>query len=83
TFFPMQDDQVHYAGQPVAIVVADTLEQAQYAAGLVRVDYDEAPSVTTIDQGRADAYEPEKIFGGFMPAQLHRGDIGEGLAAAD
>lgn len=83
TFFPMQDDQVHYAGQPVAIVVADTLEQAQYAAGLVRVDYAEAPTVTTIDQGRADAYEPEKIFGGFMPAQLHRGSIDDGLAAAD
>ena len=29
TFFPMQDDVVHYAGQPVAIVVADSLEQAQ------------------------------------------------------
>ena len=67
TFFPMQDDIVHYAGQPVAIVVADTLEQAQYAATLVQVSYAETPSVTTIDQGRADAYEPEKIFGGLMP----------------
>ncbi|XRQ14083.1 xanthine dehydrogenase family protein molybdopterin-binding subunit, partial [Actinomadura welshii] len=35
TFFPMQDDEVHYAGQPVAIVVADSLEQARYAASLV------------------------------------------------
>ena len=26
TFFPLQDDAIHYAGQPVAIVVADTLE---------------------------------------------------------
>ena len=41
TFFPMQDDVVHYAGQPVAIVVADTLEQAQHAATLVRVSYAE------------------------------------------
>ena len=64
TFFPMQDDVVHYAGQPVAIVVADSLEQAQHAATLVQVSYAETPSVTTIDQGRADAYEPEKIFGG-------------------
>ncbi|MFF4235874.1 xanthine dehydrogenase family protein molybdopterin-binding subunit [Actinomadura geliboluensis] len=83
TFFPMQDDTVHYAGQPVAIVVADGLEQAQYAASLVRVEYAEAPSVTVVEQGRADAYEPEKIFGGFMPAQLRRGDIEDGLAAAD
>ena len=56
TFFPMQDDLVHYAGQPVAIVVAGTLEQAQYAATLVRVAYAQTPSVTTIGQGRADAY---------------------------
>ncbi len=83
TFFPMQDDTVHYAGQPVAVVVADGLEQAQYAASLVRVEYAEAPSVTVVEQGRADAYEPEKIFGGFMPAQLRRGDIEDGLAAAD
>ena len=40
TFFPMQDDVIHYARQPVAVVVADTLEQAQYAATLVRVSYD-------------------------------------------
>ncbi|HEU5029263.1 MAG TPA: xanthine dehydrogenase family protein molybdopterin-binding subunit [Spirillospora sp.] len=83
TFFPMQDDTVHYAGQPVAIVVADTLEQAQHAATLVRTEYAETPSVTTIEQGRRDAYEPEKIFGGFMPAQLRRGDVEEGMAAAD
>jgi xanthine dehydrogenase YagR molybdenum-binding subunit len=83
TFFPMQDDVVHYAGQPVAIVVADSLERAQHAARLVRVSYDESPSVTTIDQGRADAYEPDKLFGGLMPARLERGDAAAGLAAAD
>jgi xanthine dehydrogenase YagR molybdenum-binding subunit len=83
TFFPMQDDVVHYAGQPVAIVVADSLERAQYAARLVRVSYSESPSVTTIDQGRADAYEPERLFGGLMPARLERGDAAAGLAAAD
>ena len=33
----MQDDVVHYAGQPVALVVAEEHEQAQYAASLVRV----------------------------------------------
>jgi xanthine dehydrogenase YagR molybdenum-binding subunit len=83
TFFPMQDDVVHYAGQPVALVVADSLERAEYAATLVQVSYAESPSVTTIDQGRADAYEPQKIFGGIMPAQVHRGNVEDGLAAAD
>jgi xanthine dehydrogenase YagR molybdenum-binding subunit len=70
TFFPMQDDVIHYAGQPVAIVIADHLEQAQHAATMVQVSYAEIASVTTIGQGRADAYEPEKIFGGVMPARI-------------
>jgi xanthine dehydrogenase YagR molybdenum-binding subunit len=83
TFFPMQDDVVHYAGQPVAVVVADTLEQAQHAATLVEVSYAEAPSVTTIDQGRGDAYEPERIFGGLIPGSVRRGNVEDGLAAAD
>ena len=83
TFFPMQDDVVHYAGQPVAVVVADSLERAAHTATLVRVTYAEAPSVTTIDQGRADAYEPEKIFGGFIPGRLERGRVDDGFAAAD
>jgi xanthine dehydrogenase YagR molybdenum-binding subunit len=83
TFFPMQDDMIHYAGQPVAIVIADRLEQAQHAATLVRVSYADTVSVTTIDQGRADAYEPDKIFGGVMPARTTRGNIEDGLAAAD
>ena len=39
SFFPMQDDVVHYAGQPVAVVVADSHERAQYAASLLTVRY--------------------------------------------
>jgi xanthine dehydrogenase YagR molybdenum-binding subunit len=50
TFFPMQDEVVRYAGQPVAMVVADSLERAQHAATLLRVSYEETPSTTTLDQ---------------------------------
>ncbi|MFD7609789.1 xanthine dehydrogenase family protein molybdopterin-binding subunit [Streptomyces sp. NPDC059828] len=83
TFFPMQDDIVHYAGQQVALVVADTYERAQHAASLVRISYAETPSVTTIGQGRDSAYEPESIFGGFMPGRIERGNIQAGLDHAD
>jgi xanthine dehydrogenase YagR molybdenum-binding subunit len=82
TFFPMQDDVVQYAGQPVAMVVADTLERAQHAATLVRVTYAEAPSTTTLDQGREQAYEPQRIFGGLVPGRMGRGDVEAGLAGA-
>ncbi len=82
TFFPMQDDQVHYAGQPVALVVADSLERAQHAATLVRIEYEESQSTTTIEQGRDHAYVPERIFGGLIPGRASRGDVEAGLAEA-
>ena len=62
SFFPLQDVIVHYAGQPVALVIADSLERAQHAASLVRVEYETAPAVTTIEQGRDRAYEPERLI---------------------
>jgi xanthine dehydrogenase YagR molybdenum-binding subunit len=83
SFFPMQDDVVHYAGQPVAIVVADTIERAAHAASLVTVRYEPAPPITTIDDGRDVAVEPKMLFGGLMPARNERGDVERGLAEAD
>ena len=37
---PLDDDNVYYYGQFVALVIADTFEQAQAAAAAVHVDYD-------------------------------------------
>jgi xanthine dehydrogenase YagR molybdenum-binding subunit len=82
SFFPMQDDVVHYFGQPVAIVVAESYEGAQHAASLVEVEYELAPSITTIDEGRDAAYEPERLFGGLMPARNERGDVDAALEQA-
>ena len=36
----MQDDRVHWNGQPVAIVLAETQEQAEHAQTLIRVTYE-------------------------------------------
>jgi xanthine dehydrogenase YagR molybdenum-binding subunit len=83
TFFPMQDDVVHYAGQPVALVVADGHERAHHAASLIAVEYERSPSITTIDEGRAAVYEAERLFGGLMPARSERGDVGAALTQAD
>ena len=35
SFFPLQDDEIHYYGQSIAIVLADSYERAQYAVWLV------------------------------------------------
>jgi xanthine dehydrogenase YagR molybdenum-binding subunit len=83
SFFPMQDAVVHYAGQPVALVIAESHEGAQYAASLVDVRYERAPSTTTIDYGRAAAYDAERLFGGLLPGRNERGDVETALATAD
>jgi xanthine dehydrogenase YagR molybdenum-binding subunit len=83
SFFPMQGDLVHYAGQPLAIVIADSHERAQYAASLVDVNYERAASVTSIDEGRDIAVDAERLFGGLMPGRNERGDAERGFAEAD
>jgi xanthine dehydrogenase YagR molybdenum-binding subunit len=40
SIMPMQDERVLYEGQPVALVLAETLEAAEEAAPLVRVTYE-------------------------------------------
>ena len=54
------DDKIHFSNQPVALAIADTLEQAQHAATLVRLRYEQAPSQTDITQNLANSYKPKK-----------------------
>ena len=42
----MQDDSIHWNGEPVAIVLAETQEQADYAASLIDVAYESSPPRT-------------------------------------
>jgi xanthine dehydrogenase YagR molybdenum-binding subunit len=74
---------VHDAGQPVALVVAESHERAQHAASLVQVAYEVTPSVTTIDDGRTEAVEADRLFGGLLPGRNERGDVDAALEQAD
>src|SRR5258708_15016675 len=47
TYPPLQDDKIHYAGQPVAIVVAETLPQPAYAGTLIAIDNKFDPPVVS------------------------------------
>ncbi|MGJ7548622.1 xanthine dehydrogenase family protein molybdopterin-binding subunit [Pseudomonas alloputida] len=38
-FRPLFNDQVLYSGQPLALVIAESLELARYASTLIRIDY--------------------------------------------
>ncbi|MFC0108007.1 hypothetical protein [Kibdelosporangium aridum] len=42
----LQNTEIHYSGQPVALVVAETIEQAQAGAKALKVTYEELPHDT-------------------------------------
>ncbi|TMB53003.1 MAG: xanthine dehydrogenase family protein [Chloroflexi bacterium] len=44
----LADRETKYHGEPIAAVAAETVDAAEEAAGLVRVDYEELPAVHTI-----------------------------------
>lgn len=47
-------DRVRYVGEPVAVVIAETIEIAENAAELVDVGYDDLPRATTIQEALAE-----------------------------
>ena len=76
----MQDDQVHWNGEPVALVLAETQEQADHAASLVRVTYEAAPAALDFERERAGAHPPHSILG--EPSKLEVGDAEAALKSA-
>ncbi|MGX5207984.1 xanthine dehydrogenase family protein molybdopterin-binding subunit [Streptomyces violaceus] len=66
-----QDDRVLFHGQPVAVVVATTLEAAQHGASLVRVEYDAEQPSTDLHEAKPD-----------KPTNYARGDADAGLASS-
>lgn len=54
---PLQSDAVHYTGQQIAVVVADTLEHATHAAALVKVTYETATPRTDMKALRSEGKE--------------------------
>jgi xanthine dehydrogenase YagR molybdenum-binding subunit len=59
TYLPLQDDRIHYAGQPIALAVAATLDQATYAGTLIKASYEKhAPAVFDLRTAKEDAVEP-------------------------
>jgi len=75
-----QDDLVHYNGQPVALVLAETQEQADHAASLIRVSYLTEAAVTSLDAARAKGSEPGSFMG--QPLKREVGDAERALADA-
>ena len=80
----LQDDRVTHQGQPIGLVVAQTVEQAMHAASLVRVTY--RPEAAITDVARAQVVMPTQQKtdqGEKRPPQTGRGDAQAALASAD
>ena len=76
----LNTDEVYFNGQPVAVVVAETLEQAEHAATLVAVEYEEKQAKLILQAEKPDAVLPEHIPG--EPSDLKQGDAEGALAEA-
>ena len=76
----LQDDQVHWNGQPVAVVLAETQEQADHAKSLVKVTYDALPSTTSFAAAKAHGQEVANFFG--EPLENKIGDAEAAFASA-
>ena len=79
---PLQDARLHYNGQCLALVVADTLEHARAAAALVEVRYgDPDPAAFTLAQGAERVQDVAKVGGG-DPGQVQVGHAEPAYAQA-
>jgi xanthine dehydrogenase YagR molybdenum-binding subunit len=76
---PLADDVVNYHGQYIAMIVADTIENARYAASLVVAKYADAPFSTDL-AGAATSSHPVQVMGEEL--QVSRGDVESALATA-
>ena len=76
----LQDDRIHWNGQPIAAVLAETQEQADHAASLLRFTYDAEPSTTTLAGAKANGIEQGLFMG--QPLLNEIGDAEAALAAA-
>ena len=59
-FKAFHDDRIQFAGQPVAVVVAETFEAARFAASLVEVSYEEEAHNIDFEASLAEKFLPPK-----------------------
>ena len=77
----LNTDRIEWRGQPVAVVVAETLEQAREAANWLRVSYvEEEDAKFCLASARDEAFTPSNT--GFEESETHVGDADAALSRA-
>ena len=77
----MQNEKIYWNGQPIAIVVAETLDQAEYAASLIKVEYEIEKSEVSFDALKAQAETPSDVMG--QPSEVEIGEAEKALKTAE
>src|SRR3954447_23095274 len=78
----LQGDRVIHQGQPVAFVIADTLEKATHGASLVRVGYAQEAAATDVIRATPELPSRQQTDQGERrPPETRRGNAEEALAA--
>jgi xanthine dehydrogenase YagR molybdenum-binding subunit len=77
----LQDTNVSYNGQPIAVVVAKSLPEAMQAARMLVIKYNSEPPKLDFMGRLGEARWPKQP--GKEPAGNHRGDVAKGFAQAD
>src|ERR1700732_72147 len=75
----LQNDQVRYANQSIAVVIAETLEAATEGAALLSPRYQALPARVGLDAG--ESFVPPAVGIG-NPSEVRLGDVEAGLATA-
>jgi xanthine dehydrogenase YagR molybdenum-binding subunit len=79
TYLPLQDDKIYYAGQPVAVVVAETVDQAAYAGTLIEIEFEVNRHIVFRPHMASEAIEPPQRM---WPLSSSVGDADKAIADA-
>lgn len=78
---PLQADAIAYRGQVIALVVANTVEAAQEASGLIEVEYAAAPFSVELDSAGGESVA-QAVAAPYFP-DYKAGDADHALTSAD
>jgi xanthine dehydrogenase YagR molybdenum-binding subunit len=76
----LQEPDVFYSGQPIALVVANSLPQAMHAASLLKINYKETPAKLNFEKRLTESRPPRQP--GRDPGAQTRGDVAAAMARA-
>lgn len=81
-FRPLHSERILFDGQPIALIVAESLEAARDAASLIQAHYEVDEHCTELERKRAEAYVPPEKRSGIPPPPDPRGDAEKAFANA-